>query len=261
MVPCPAGEGGMADPSVGASLDRGLVFYRSTPHACGYLPGRTAASLFVDPDAPKTSTLYARMLQYGFRRSGDEIYRPQCGVCQACVPVRIPVQSFRPNRAQRRTWQHNLDLEVRAVRPTYRNEHFNLYRRYVSARHRGGGMDHANREAFLAFLTARWVETIFYEFRLSETLLTVAVVDRMGDALSAVYTFFEPDVPERSLGRYAILYEIAAARALGLDWLYLGYWVRDCRKMRYKNEFQPLEYYSEGRWKQRTETIAATSRL
>jgi arginine-tRNA-protein transferase len=109
-------------------------------------------------------------------------------------------------------------------------------------------MDHDDPEAFLAFLTARWAETTFFEFRLEGALLAVAVVDRMEDALSAVYTFFDPDRPERSLGRYAVLYEIAAAKDLGLRWLYLGYWIRDCRKMRYKDEFQPLEAYSEGRW-------------
>lgn len=239
----------MADPTVGAPmLGRQLFFYRSTPHGCGYLPGRTAATLYADPSTPKTSALYTQLLRHGFRRSGEEIYRPQCPGCQACIPVRVPVDRFRPNRIQRRTWRCNEDLQVRSVRPTGQSEHFALYRRYISARHRGGTMDHDDPEAFLAFLTARWVETLFFEFRLAEALLAVAVVDRLEDSLSAVYTFFDPGRSQRSLGRYAILYEIATAKDLGLRWLYLGYWIRNCRKMSYKDEFQPLETYSQGRW-------------
>lgn len=239
----------MEDRVIGfAMLDRGLVFYRSSAHACSYLPGRSAATLFADPATLKTSALYGQLIRQGFRRSGEEIYRPHCPGCQACIPVRISVESFRPNRAQRRTWVRNQDLQIRTVTPAYRPEHFELYRRYISARHGGGGMDHDDRAAFLGFLTAPFVETVFYEFRLAGALLAVAVVDHLEDALSAVYTFYDPNRPQRSLGRHAILYAIETARSLGLCWLYLGYWIRDCRKMHYKDEFQPLEAYLAGRW-------------
>lgn len=100
----------------------------------------------------------------------------------------------------------------------------------------------------MELLTASWTDTRLYEFRLNRTLVAVATVDHMKDALSAVYTFFDPDYADRSLGRFAILYEIEAAKALGLKWLYIGYWIAECRKMSYKNEYEPLEYYLDGRW-------------
>jgi arginyl-tRNA--protein-N-Asp/Glu arginylyltransferase len=117
-------------------------------------------------------------------------------------------------------------------------------------------MDDPSPEGFMDFLTAPWAETLFYEFRLGDLLVAIAVVDRLEHALSAVYTFYDPACRERSLGRYAILHEIEEARAQGLAWLYLGYWIAGCRKMRYKNEYQPLEYYVGGRW-DRARTVSA----
>lgn len=146
----------------------------------------------------------------------------------------------------------NSDLDIRAVPADFYTEHFNLYRRYLAGRHPGGGMDNPNAQQYQDFLTASWARTLFYEMRLRDRLLAVAVADQMADALSAVYTFYDPAFQVRSLGKFAVLYEIEAARALGLRWLYLGYWISSCRKMRYKNEYQPLEYFWEGHWTRRT---------
>ncbi|HYY16343.1 MAG TPA: hypothetical protein VE965_06835 [Gammaproteobacteria bacterium] len=129
-----------------------------------------------------------------------------------------------------------------AAPPDFKHEYFQLYQKYLAARHPGGGMDNPTPQSFMEFLTASWADTIFYEFRLDRHLLAIAVVDRMEDALSAVYTFFDPDHSARSLGRFAILCEIEAARIAGLKWLYLGYWIKECRKMRYKSEYRPFEY-------------------
>lgn len=225
-----------------------LAFYTTPPYACSYLPDRRAVTLFMDPVMPKNSTLHAVLSTYGFRRSGEHLYRPHCPRCQACIPVRVPVAEFHPHRNQQRTWRQNQDLTVIAIPPTFKHEHFQLYRKYLSMRHRGGGMDNPTPEGFMEFLTSSWADTIFYEFRLDERLLAVGVVDRMDEALSAVYTFFDPAHAERSLGRFAILYEIEQARAAGMKWLYLGYWIKECKKMRYKNEYQPLEYYLNGGW-------------
>jgi len=224
------------------------AFYITPTHPCSYLPEQWAATLFADPVGPMNNGLYSALLANGFRRSGEYLYRPQCPACRACVPVRVAIDSFRPNRNQRRTWLHNQDLEVRPVPPVFTIDHYSLYRRYVSARHPGDDMQNLTPERFITFLAARWANTVFYEFRRGIDVVAVAAVDRVDDALSAVYTFFDTDEERRSLGRYAVLYEIEQARTKGLRWLYLGYWIDACRKMRYKAEFQPLEYYCNGRW-------------
>ncbi|MFH0351369.1 MAG: arginyltransferase [Chromatiales bacterium] len=224
------------------------AFHITPPHPCSYLPEQRAATLFADAVVPMNNGLYSALLANGFRRSGEYLYRPQCPACRACVPVRVAIDSFRPNRNQRRTWLHNQDLEVRPAAPAFTMDHYSLYRRYVSARHPGGDMEDLTPERFINFLAARWANTLFYEFRRGIDLVAVAAVDRIDDALSAVYTFFDTDEERRSLGRYAVLYEIEQARTEGLRWLYLGYWIDACRKMRYKAEFQPLEYYCNGRW-------------
>ncbi|MGE0383558.1 MAG: arginyltransferase [Gammaproteobacteria bacterium] len=226
----------------------GLAFYATPRYACSYLAGRDAVTLFADPSIPKTPDLYATLSAYGFRRSGEHLYRPRCPQCSACIPVRVPVADFVPTRGQRRTWTRNLDLRVQVRPPVFDPAHFDLYRRYLHGRHAGGGMDNPTSDSFLEFLTATWSRTEFVEFRLDAKIVAVAVVDRLPNALSAVYTFFDPSLHARSLGRQAVLYQIDAARREGLPWLYLGYFIRDCRKMRYKDEYQPLEYYVDGHW-------------
>lgn len=225
-----------------------LGFFLTPPHKCGYLPGRNAVTIFVDPRRRPNVTTYTMLSQHGFRRSGDHVYRPQCPECSACVPVRIPVGEFQASRSQRRALRRNADLTMAAQAPVYRPEHFHLYERYINARHTGGSMENPDPDSYLEFLTASWSDTVFYELRCEQRLLAVAVVDHLADGLSAVYTFYEPSEPQRSLGRFAILKQIELAVALQLKWLYLGYWIRDCRKMAYKIEFAPLEYFRNGVW-------------
>ena len=237
----------MRNDQIHTSLQR-LAFYQSQEHPCSYLPGRRAASLFADPTARMTSTIYSRLAEYGFRRSGAHIYRPSCPACTACIPVRIPVQDFLAARAQRRVRRRNADLRVNPVAAAFDPAHFQLYRKYIEARHPGGGMDDPDPRKYLDFLTCAWSDTRFYEFRLNDQLLGVAVVDHLDNALSAVYTFFDPQQSERSLGTYAVLWEIELAQRLGLPWLYLGYWIKECPKMAYKGHYQPLQIWRDGRW-------------
>lgn len=222
--------------------------YLSRPHPCDYLPQREARMLFLAPDLELSMADYSHLVAKGFRRSGRLIYRPHCGLCQACVSVRIPVHRFRPDRSQRRCLQRNRDLKLIARPAQFRDEHYDLYLRYLKARHPGGDMAESTPEDYSDFLICSWCDTLFYEFRLRDRLLAVAVVDLLDDGLSAVYTFFDPDHPRRGLGTYAILTEIEAARRMGLDYLYLGYWIAACDKMAYKHRFQPLEYYADGCW-------------
>lgn len=231
-------------PPIGAHLG----FFVTPPHKCGYLPDRDAVTIFVDPRRRPNIATYSLLSQHGFRRSGDHVYRPQCPSCSACIPARIPVADFTPSRAQRRTLRANLDVSLIPKPPIYHAEHFALYERYVNARHSGGSMENPDRDSYLEFLTSGWADSVFYEFRVRERLLGVAVVDHLQDGLSAVYTFFDPQEQARSLGRLAVLKQIELARALQLKWLYLGYWIEDCRKMRYKREYAPLEVLKGGQW-------------
>jgi arginyl-tRNA--protein-N-Asp/Glu arginylyltransferase len=226
-----------------------LGFFTTPPHDCGYLPGRRAVTLFVDPRMRPDTPTYSLLSQHGFRRSGGHIYRPKCPSCNACVPIRVPVAEFKPRRAHRRNLRLNADLSVHARDPVFDPLHFNLYYRYITARHTGGGMENPDPDSYMDFLTANWATTTFYEIRCENELYAVAVADHLDDGLSAVYTFFDPTMRQRGLGRYAILQEIAIAQALGLKWLYLGYWIDECRKMSYKTEFSPYQCYVNGAWR------------
>ena len=226
-----------------------LAFFASRPHPCGYLPGRDTVNLFTDPGAPMDMTIYSRLADFGFRRSGSHIYRPRCPQCQACLPVRIPVSAFQPSRAQRRTLKANRAVQATLRPAAFDEEHFALYRRYMASRHPGGGMDDPDPERYLEFLSCPWSETLFVEFRLQGRLMAVSVLDVLSQGLSAVYTFFEPGLCALSPGRHSVLWAIGEAQRRGLDALYLGYWIAASPKMRYKQEYRPLELLHEGQWR------------
>jgi arginine-tRNA-protein transferase len=224
-----------------------LRLFITAEHACNYLPGRLARNLVVDPKAVN-ARVYTQLAHFGFRRSGNHVYRPHCVGCAECLSLRVPVGAFTPNRSQRRTWNRNQDLSVRCLEPRFRLDHYRLFERYLKSRHPGGGMDDTSYDDYLAFITSAWSDTRLYEFRLERRPLAVAVVDRLGDGLSAVYTFFEPAEVTRGLGTFAILWQIAEAQRQNLAWVYLGYWVQDCHKMAYKINFQPHQLFSAGQW-------------
>lgn len=235
------------DPTPAVTRDD-IVFFSTPPHECSYLEGMQAVTLFADPRVRLDRERYTRLSRSGFRRSGNHVYRPTCPACDACVPVRIPVDGFAPSRQQRRTQKRNDDLNVTIAAPRFELEHFNLYERYLKERHRGGGMDVTSPEQYMSFLCSNWCDSVFIEFRHDQRLVGVAVTDVLDDGYSAVYTFFEPAEARRSLGRFAILTQIDLARREGKPHLYLGYWIAACGKMDYKTEYRPLEGFRHGRW-------------
>ena len=225
-----------------------LKFYATQAHPCSYLPTEQATTLFLDPSQPMDAQVYAELSEVGFRRSGDHLYRPHCQNCSACVPARLPAADFKLNRQQRRIRSRNADLQVQAARPTFSEEYYDLYARYIEQRHADGDMYPPNREQFSTFLVRDLPFSRFYEFRLDGRLLAVAVTDVLPNGLSAVYTFYDPDEEHRSLGRYAILWQIAETARLDLHALYLGYWIKNCRKMNYKTQYRPIELFVNQRW-------------
>ena len=225
--------------------------FRTGAHPCGYWPDREARDLVLDPRDPRLPQLYPLALHWGFRRSGDIVYRPGCAGCRACVAVRLPVDEFAPDRSQRRCLARNADVDARIVAPVRTDEHLALYRRYLSTRHAGGGMDDHGANEFDQFLVGSWNDGRFMELRQrdSHRLLGVAVTDLLPDALSAVYTFYDPDEAARGLGTLGVLKQVEWARRDGYSHLYLGYWIAGHRKMDYKRRFQPLEGFDGNGWR------------
>jgi arginyl-tRNA--protein-N-Asp/Glu arginylyltransferase len=226
-----------------------LRLFVTPPHDCSYFASRQARTLFADPEIAFGDGLYQLLLQRGFRRSGSHIYRPDCSDCQACVSLRIDVEQWRPRRNQRRAWNRVADqLQITALPPSFNPEHFQLYHRYINSRHGDGDMANPTQADYLKFLVSDWCSTGFVEFRLQGQLVAVAVTDYLPDSLSAVYSFFDPRQAGLSPGMLCVLWQIQEARRLQLPHLYLGYWIEDCRKMRYKNSYRPNQHYINGDW-------------
>ena len=230
------------------SIHKGLKFFATQPHECSYLPEKKATTLFMDPDATLNQGLYNSLADMGFRRSGNHIYRPHCQQCKACIPIRIPVQRFQIRRTQRKVWNRNADLEVIEKPARYTDEYYALYQQYIDTCHKDGDMYPASVEQFCSFLGESPEFSRFLEFRLDGELLAVSVVDELQTGLSAIYTFYSPDHPRRSLGRYCILWLIERTRTQGFDYLHLGYWIKNCRKMEYKIEYRPTQLYINQHW-------------
>lgn len=225
-----------------------LQFYATAPYPCSYLPDRAARSQVATPSHLIDSRVYSELVRLGFRRSGAFTYRPYCDHCRACVPVRVPVQRFKPSRSQRRALRDKDEMEVVRRELAYDPAHYTLYLRYQRLRHPGGGMDQDSREQYQHFLLHSNVSTDLYEFRQHGRLRVVSLVDRLADGLSSVYTFFDPEPPTASLGTYAILWQIQRCQELNLRYLYLGYWIAESPKMAYKATFRPIEGLMGTRW-------------
>lgn len=225
-----------------------VKLFRTAPHACSYRSNEQAATVFVDPDVPISQVLNSKLSDLGYRRSGAHLYRPDCDSCSACISCRLPVARFRFTRRFRKIWNRNQDLIVHASPDLEGREMYRLYRKYINTRHKDGDMYPATPEQFEAFIKTRTDDTRYYAFRCADKLVAVSVLDELEQGLSAVYTFFDPELGSRSLGIYIILWQIRLAASLGLSYVYLGYWIKDCPKMNYKVDFRPIEMLIEGKW-------------
>jgi arginine-tRNA-protein transferase len=237
-------------------------FYVTAPQACPYLPGRNERKLFTHLTNDKPRALVDSLLRGGFRRSQNIAYMPYCEGCQACVSIRVLVDEFEPSRSFRRVVARNADLVAKRVAPVPTSEQYSLFRGYIDERHGDGGMADMTVLDYAMMIEDSIIDTFLTEYRLADEpasqanggrpspgpLKGVALCDRLSDGISMVYSFYDIDDEERSLGTYMILEQVAEARRLGLPYLYLGYWIEGSRKMAYKHRFGPQERLGPNGW-------------
>lgn len=226
-----------------------IPLWLSAAYPCPYLNAQTAHSALLADEVRLTPSLYNELLQYGFRRSGNQVYKPHCPSCQACLPCRVKVADFRADRNQKRCLQRNQNTQSLIKPIRFDQQQADLYQRYSRVRH--NDQDTAQDSSdYLDFFQSEWCKTWAVEFYIRNRLAAVAIVDVMPQSLSAVYTFFDPEHAYYSLGTYAVLWQIEQAKLLNLEYVYLGYWIQDCRKMQYKNRFKPLQILHHQHWQE-----------
>ncbi len=234
-------------------------FYLTAPSPCPYLPGQAERKVFTHLVGDRAAALNDILTQGGFRRSQNIAYRPACEACKACISVRVPVDRFRPGKSFRRVIDKNRDIIGARVEPAPTSDQYSLFRAYLDARHSEGGMADMTVLDYAMMVEDTHVETMLVEYRFrgpdsaltgagEGTLIGTALTDILSDGLSMVYSFYEPDYIDRSLGTFMILDHIVRARKMGLPYVYLGYWVEGSRKMAYKARFTPQEHLGAQGW-------------
>lgn len=214
---------------------------------CSYLPEKKERLLVCMEDAEQIKQQYEHLIQLGFRRSGDQIYRPHCLNCNACESLRIPVNEFQVSKSQKRVLTKNKDVRI-SFHDDDKQEYYELYERYINQVHQDSSMYPPSKEQYYGFIKCSWNQPIFIEGRKNGQLIGVAVTDKVPSGLSALYTFFAPELAKLSLGTLFILKQIALCKTLNRKYLYLGYQIDQCRKMNYKSKFYPHQRFSKNSW-------------
>jgi len=227
-----------------------IQFYTTTKYNCSYIDKMDAQSLVVTPYKSINQSIFQDLIEKGFRRSGQYIYKPNCKSCTACIPIRLPVQKFLFSKTQKRIYKKHGYFKVREAPLAFKQKHFDLYLKYQNKRHNFINNDQNNLDDYNDFLIKSNVKSKFIEFWDGDLLKIVSIVDIVSDGISAVYTFYDPDDEKVSYGTYSIIWLINWCKAQQLKYLYLGYWIGECDKMKYKTNFKPYELYIKGYWQE-----------
>lgn len=235
-----------------ASVAGDVVFFQSSEMPCPYVAGKLERRLLVKLTQPLAAAgVFDELTNAGFRRSQDYLYRPNCHGCRSCTSVRLPVERFQPNRTMRRVVRANADLIPAVVPARATREQFNLFHRYQASRHQDGEMESMSFRDYRVLIENSSVNTVLVEFRDPAARLVACCLVDVGDqGLSAVYSFFDTDQPARSLGTYIVVRLAEWTLASGRPYLYLGYWIEECRKMAYKVRFRPIEGLGPDGWRE-----------
>lgn len=232
-------------------------FYMTTEQPCPYLKGKQERKIFTDLIGEDASAMNEALGKVGFRRSQSVAYRPACSDCSACVSVRVKAFDYEPSRNKRRIIAKNSNIYSSYHKLMATNEQYDLLKRYLDSRHKDGGMSNMDEFEYAEMILKSPVESTIIEYRMFDDntdddhpgqLVGAALTDIMSDGLSMVYSFYDPDMDERSLGTFIILDHISRAQDAGLPYVYLGYWVDGCKKMAYKVQFKPMEILSKDGW-------------
>lgn len=224
-----------------------MKFGVTQPFTCSYLPGREEKLLVCMEPAEDLTEHYSSLIQAGFRRSGEQLYRPHCNSCNDCESLRVLCTKFIFSKSQKRVLAKNKNVVVSVIEGE-RDDYYALYEKYILGAHQDGSMFPPSYEQYRSFIHCFWQSPLFIEGRVDGKLVGVAVTDKVKDGLSALYTFFDPDMSKYSLGTFFILQQIHICQQRQIPYLYLGYQIDQCKKMNYKNKFYPHQRYKDNKW-------------
>jgi len=226
-----------------------IEFYLTAAHDCPYLPNYQAKTLFLSPQHEPSPQIYGGLIQQGFRRSGDHIYRPHCDQCQSCISVRLLALEHQATKQHKRCLNKAKSFTTTISKAQFDYGHYRLFEKYINIRHSDGDMFPTSQKQYRDFILSNWMDTYFLDiFNGSGELIACAVFDQLNDGLSAIYTFFDPEYSNFSLGRLAILKLVEICQQRKQSHLYLGFWIKDCQKMSYKGDYRPLECFIDKKW-------------
>ena len=228
------------------------LFYKTPPAPCGYLPNRNETKILTWLSGDNAEKTHSLLLELGFRRSQTISYKPICTACSACIPIRIPVRFFKPNKQQKRTLKVNHDIFRIIASPVLYDKHYDLYMRYMRSRHHDQEMSKMSFRDVAMMTEETTIDTAIIEYYhqtpTHDILIGWVLTDFSDNGLSMVYSVFDPDYAHNSLGTYAVLNHIALAQETSLEYLYLGYWIAESKKMSYKNKFKPHQIFVNNHW-------------
>ncbi|MDB4040477.1 arginyltransferase [Methylophilaceae bacterium] len=227
-----------------------VQFYVTTKYSCVYIDGRDAQSLVATPYKNVNTKNFNSLISQGFRRSGQYVYKPSCKDCSACIPIRLLASSFTPSRSQKRVKKYLDKLSVKLLPLTFDEEHYNLYVSYQNIRHRTNDVNEDSLADYNNFLVKSNVNSKLVEFRLNNQLKMVTIIDIIEDGISAVYTFYDCSDRKLSLGTISVIWLLDLCKKERFLFLYLGYWIYESQKMKYKTNFKPYELMIEGVWQE-----------